>query len=452
MQCSAFLAKPLKQHGGRGAKSDAGSVRTHAAKLQSKPNKRAEAPKDQQPIGDFFKRQQRRRIQSETAGGADGDFGAEARKGCASTAESMQLHHVSGNFTGIHSPTADAKISRLEASQTTGNSGTASSSGAAATYPHHDVGKSSEDKCQQQERSSLDGISQKQSDLGGRLVVLPGLEHTVQNVGGAAQEKGHLDGRHAVRPSGAGEDVLSGQGHCPLPFVEESTGAGSSMPMEIGCGSEASCTSPELCHPGWKQCVAVGGDQDASSQSESKQIGRPTLSAAQAIAETQKVEHITSEQMGCCLQHLALVNNDTQCYLNASFLTVCWCHLQCKGFESKSRISNSVFPKRWRVKVPNLRAKLRKVSGVPRRISVLAQSVGESKSRISKSVFPMRWRVQVPNLQQRFPNALESQSPESQRAFSRSVGESKFRIYTRWSVFRLAFSDSAVGPCQHVFV
>ena len=108
--------------------------------------------------------------------------------------------------------------------------------------------------------------------------------------------------------------------------------------------------------------------------------------------------------------------------------------------ESESRISNTVFSMRWRVEVPNLKAKLRKVSGSPRNISSLAQSaesqspesptafspcVGESKSRISKlsyeklaefvgkfcvgpkrresesrisnTVFPKRWRVKVPN-------------------------------------------------------
>ena len=78
--------------------------------------------------------------------------------------------------------------------------------------------------------------------------------------------------------------------------------------------------------------------------------------------------------------------------------------------------------------MPNLKAKFRKVSKIPGKISLLAQSVGESKPRISNSVFPKRWRVRVPNLQQRFPKALESQSPESPTAFSRSVGESKCRI------------------------
>ncbi len=33
------------------------------------------------------------------------------------------------------------------------------------------------------------------------------------------------------------------------------------------------------------------------------------------------------------MQELVLANNDTQRYLNASFLTVCWAHLQCQGFD-----------------------------------------------------------------------------------------------------------------------
>ena len=83
----------------------------------------------------------------------------------------------------------------------------------------------------------------------------------------------------------------------------------------------------------------------------------------------------------------------------------------------------------------------------------LAQSVGESKSRIPKSVGPKRWRVEVPNLKAKFskltpkimntnqcwPKALECHSPESQRALAPSVGESRPRISKsvgpkRWSV------------------
>ena len=106
----------------------------------------------------------------------------------------------------------------------------------------------------------------------------------------------------------------------------------SSVPMETG--SEMSHTPSELHHFGWQQCVAVGGDKDESSQPKSEQTGRSAGPTAQAVATTQEVGPITSQQMGCCLQNLILVNNDTQCYLNASFLTVCWCHLQCKGFDS----------------------------------------------------------------------------------------------------------------------
>ena len=127
--------------------------------------------------------------------------------------------------------------------------------------------------------------------------------------------------------------------------------------------------------------------------------------------------------------------------------------------ESKPRISNSVFPKRWRVEVPNLKAKLRKVSKIRGKISLLAQSVGESKPQISNCVFPKRWRVRAPNPQQSFPKALESQSPESPRAFSRSVGESKCRISKliyeklaeflgRYHCWPKAFSDSAFDVLQ----
>ena len=39
--------------------------------------------------------------------------------------------------------------------------------------------------------------------------------------------------------------------------------------------------------------------------------------------------------------------------------------------------------------------------------SPLAKSVGESKSRISKRVGPKRWRIKVPNLKAKFSKLVE---------------------------------------------
>ena len=329
-----FLVQPLKHHGGRGTKPDAGSVRSHAAKLQSRTNKRAEAPKDQQPIGDFFKRQQRRRLQSSTIGGTDGVPGSEAREGCAGSPESMQLHHVPGDLTRIHSTIADEKVTGLEAGQTIGDSGPPAACGATSIHPQHDAGKSSEDQCMQQEGSVVGGLPQEQLDSGGRIVALSDLELPNKSVGGAAQEKGHHDGGYADRASGDHHHDIQGQSHCPLPLFEESTGTRTSLSLEIGRGSQTSHATSELQQSGRQQCVAAGGDKDESSQSKSKQAGGPIGSAIEAISEIQKVVKDHTVQLGCCLQQLSLVNNDTQCYLNASFLTVCWCHLQCRGFEA----------------------------------------------------------------------------------------------------------------------
>ena len=143
--------------------------------------------------------------------------------------------------------------------------------------------------------------------------------------------------------------------------------------------------------------------------------------------------------------------------------------------ESKPRISNSVFPKRWRVKAPNLQQRFPKAleSQSPESPTAFSQSVGESKPRISNSVFPKRWRVEVPNLKAKLrkvsgiPGKITSLAqsvfrlgvsrfPTRPFAFSDSsfirfpfralmFSDSLVRFPTRWPVFRLAFSDSAGG-------
>ena len=331
---ATFLAQPLKQHGSRGTKPNAGGVRAHAEKLQPRANKRQEASKDQQPIGDFFKRQQRRRLQSSTTGGADGSSHSETRAGCAGNPEPMQLHPLSGDFTGLNSAIADEEIHGLERGQTTGDSRISTTCGASAVHSPNDVGQGSEDSNLQQKGSIVDCLVEKQLDPGRRLLAIPGLEPTDQSSGGTAKEKGYSDGRSADRTSRAHQHDLQGQGHRSIPLSEESTRSRTSLPMEAGCGFETSLATSELQHSSWKQCVAAGGDKDEGAQSKSEQIGGPSGSANETLAEIKEVTIVNIAQFGGCLQKLILVNNDTQCYLNAAFLTVCWCHLQCQGFSS----------------------------------------------------------------------------------------------------------------------
>ena len=291
-----------------------------------------DTPQDQQPIGDFFKRQQRRRLQSSSIGGADGSSHTETREGCAGTPEPMQLHSLPGDLTGIHPPIADEKVSGLEAGQTPGDGGTSTTCGATAVHSSNDAGKGSEDSDLQQKRSAVGCITEKQSDIGGRLMAISGLEPTNQGFGGTTKEEGHLDGGSADRASGDHHHGLQGQGHCSIPLSEESTRSRASLPLETGRGSEASHATSELQQSCWQQCVAAGGDQDEGTQPKPKQIGGPAGSADEATSEIQKTV-MDIEKLGASLQRLTLVNNDTQCYLNASFLTVCWCHLQCRGFD-----------------------------------------------------------------------------------------------------------------------
>ena len=322
-----FLVQPLKHHGGRGTKPDAGNVRSHAAKLQSRPNKRAEAPKDQRPIGDFFKRQQRRRLQSSTIGGT------------------LVLRHERD---------VQALLSQCSFIMF--------------------LGTSQESILSLLMKKSLDWKQAKTVELPLRVVLLKFILNTMLE---RAQKISACSKKDPLWAASLKSNLILEDGSWPFLIWNSQTKALEVQPKKKAITMEDMLTelqeiitmtskdkaivrfhslkSPQgqeqvcpwkldvdLKHPmlhelqqsGRKQCVAAGGHQDEGSQSKPKQDGRLVGSAIEATSEIQKVVKDITVQLGCCLQQLSLVNNDTQCYLNASFLTVCWCHLQCRGFDA----------------------------------------------------------------------------------------------------------------------
>ena len=208
---ATFLAQPLLKHGDRGARSTDGSVRSHAAKHGTKSTKRPEASKTQQPIGEFFKRQQRRRLTVETAGGADGSSNDQTREGHPGCDESMQLHSVLGDIPGRHSPTVDEEVCGMEAGKNFGQCGTSSQSGFDAGTSQHSVGKGTQDQRLHQAGSPVASLDEKQSDSAGRILALPGLELQKQIPRDSSQEKGYTNGSDDDRLAGAEYSHGAGQ-------------------------------------------------------------------------------------------------------------------------------------------------------------------------------------------------------------------------------------------------
>ena len=98
--------------------------------------------------------------------------------------------------------------------------------------------------------------------------------------------------------------------------------------METGIGHEGSQTTHLIDDLGEQQCVAIDPSTSQTSPPNAVSYGGRSYEAYPEEVDRQKYGHILSQ--------IVLVNDDVQCYVNATFLTIMWTHLMCGGFNVTS--------------------------------------------------------------------------------------------------------------------
>ena len=144
---------------------------------------------------------------------------------------------------------------------------------------------------------------------------------------------GRQGGQH--RHEGFGADIganLQADGtarsHSEIPCVAKQDKASTSDPLAIGTGHGRPQAALPFDDIGELQRVATHPDSTEASSSTTVQIGRRPYEAHQEKVDRSLYCHILSE--------LILVNDNVQCYVNATFLTIMWTHLMCGDYNMGS--------------------------------------------------------------------------------------------------------------------
>ena len=176
----------------------------------------------------------------------------------------------------------------------------------------------------QTRRSFVAIESSEQVGSAGCIVALPQVGPQDEILGGRHQdEQPSKEGPYADIGTDLQTIGTSGS-HCAVSCPAKQEQAGTRDTMEIGTGHEGSQVAQSHAISGALQCVATGSDQTEASSSATVQTGRRSY-------ETQQVQVDLSLYCNI-LSKLILVNDNVQCYVNATFLTIMWTHLMCSDF------------------------------------------------------------------------------------------------------------------------
>ena len=116
--------------------------------------------------------------------------------------------------------------------------------------------------------------------------------------------------------------------HHQVSCLAKQNQSGTSHTLEIGTGHEGPQTSHIADDFSKQQCVAAHPGSTQTTSPTPIQTGRRPYEAYP--------EEIDRVKYGCILSELTLVNDNVQCYVNATFLTIMWTHLMCGAFNMSS--------------------------------------------------------------------------------------------------------------------
>ena len=180
-----------------------------------------------------------------------------------------------------------------------------------------------------QERRSFVAVEHpEQAGTSRPVMAISQVGSSEESLGGRHQSQQSTDERSHADLGPNLQNYGTSRSHCEVSCVAEQNEAGPSDSLEIGTGHEGSkiAQSPPL--TGELQCVATGAITIETSSSTTVKTCRRPYEAQQEKVDRSKYCHILSE--------LVLVNDDVQCYVNASFLTILWTHMMCGDFNMGS--------------------------------------------------------------------------------------------------------------------
>ena len=168
----------------------------------------------------------------------------------------------------------------------------------------------------------------EQDHTAGCVMALPQMGSLEEVVGVGCKRGQHCyegdDADLGATSQEAGETRFDHQVSCP----PEQDQTSSSHSMAVGIGHERSPPTFVAEDFGKQQCVAADSGSSQATSPNSVSVGRRPYEA-----HPQKVDR---QVFGNIMSCLLLVNDDVQCYVNATFLTIMWLHLMCGDFHEAS--------------------------------------------------------------------------------------------------------------------
>ena len=277
-------------------------------------------------IQEAFNRQRKRGSSQDAI--SDVSVGAAARERSELLASAEHLHPLHVDGEGRPDVPNPADQLKLEATATTTPSNPISST-MSGPQCDADSGTQGHQSDGMQEGGSLVAIeSSKPVGATGFIVALSQMGSSEEILGGGRKGEQHTyEGTYA--DIGADLQVAgNARSHREVSRAAEQDKTSSSDPMEIGTGYEGSQVAQSLDFTGELQRVATHSDQTEASSSTTVPISRRPYEAHQEKVDRSLYCHILSE--------LVLVNDNVQCYVNATFLTIVWTHLMCGDFNMGS--------------------------------------------------------------------------------------------------------------------
>ena len=250
--------------------------------------------------------------------------GIEARAGFELPSSAKHLHPIHVDGEGRPDVPDLAAKQQLETVATTTPSDPISSTMPGAQCDADSGSKGHQIDGMQTRRSIVAIESPKQVGTTGCIVALPQMGSQEEILGGRHKdEQPSNEGSYA--DLGTDLQALGTSGsHSEVSCPAKQEHAGTTDTMEIGTGHEGSQVAQSHALSGELQRLATGTDQTEASPSATVQARRRPYEAQQGKVDLSLYCNILSE--------LVLVNDNVQCYVNATFLTIMWTHLMCGDF------------------------------------------------------------------------------------------------------------------------
>ena len=314
--------------GGHGI-TDPGCAGT-AGGLRGSKRPLSEEAKKESAVGSTIKEvfsRQRRRGSSQDAD-PDVSIGVETRAGSELPSSAKHLHPVHVDGEGRPDVPDLAAKQQLETVATATPGDPISSTMPGALCDADPGSKGHQSDGMQEGKSTMAIESTEQASTAGRIMALPQMGSPEAIIGGGCQDEQPSHEGPNAEPGTDLQTLGTARSHREVSCPSEQEQTGTSDTMEIGTRHEGSQVAQSHALPGELQRLATGTNQIEASPSATIQAGRRPYEAQQEKIDLSLYCHILSE--------LVLVNDNVQCYVNATFLTIMWTHLMCGDFNMGS--------------------------------------------------------------------------------------------------------------------